>query len=868
MRLRSITLKDVRRFTDPVRIDGITDGVNVLSAPNEFGKSTVFDALRALFFVPHGSTKKDIKHLRPHAGGSPEVSVEVETPDGLFVIAKRWFAKSEAKVLRSGVLIAQADEAEAWISRLLGGGDGGPSGLLWVRQGLLGLSDGEKSEQTTALEARRDLLSSVTGEVETMTGGRRMDAALARCHEELSAYATATGRPKAGGLWSDTIQEVETLSADRDKLAGQVALLQSALDERTRHRAELEELEAPDAVVERKTRLDAARAAFSAAEAHTGKVKAAEQALQTATLVADRARQDLKVLRDAQTEKSASEKAERLASEQLVEAQEGLATHEKALADATKAHDEAEEERKRSETLVRRIEAQTSAAAARERRADLEERIEIARFVREQLEAAKAAASVGPDDTSMDKLRGLLAALTTARALRDSTATRVTMRYAPGREGAVQHSGAPLVESTALAIHAATALHLEGLGELTVHPGEGPAGLGDVAQAEVDLAVVLEVLGVPSVEEATRAHQKRQEAKSALLQLEAELRGHAPKGIEDLQKQIASLPDATSQDIEALPPLDEAEIKLQSASRMVLELRARMNAARDQRDEARTVHTTALVRKEEAERRLNSAIEAMGRLAQQDEDALATVAAQAEEKRLAAEGVLAEAQSAAPDIDAAQAALTRAQSIEDAARKRIEDLRPAIAALDERIRGSAGEAVEERLQETEEKLGASEIRLARIAREVKVLERLQAALEAARSEARDRYFEPVAGELRPLLHLLWPDAELNWADDTLLPQSLIRNSQEETVDILSGGTQEQIALLVRLAFARLLSKDGRHAPVILDDALVFTDDDRIERMFDALHRQASDLQIIVLSCRQRAFRDLGGKALQITTTRS
>ena len=45
----------------------------------------------------------------------------------------------------------------------------------------------------------------------------------------------------------------------------------------------------------------------------------------------------------------------------------------------------------------------------------------------------------------------------------------------------------------------------------------------------------------------------------------------------------------------------------------------------------------------------------------------------------------------------------------------------------------------------------------------------------------------------------------------------------------------------------MLAKDGRHAPVILDDALVFTDDDRIERMFDALHRHAGDLQIIVLN---------------------
>ena len=56
---------------------------------------------------------------------------------------------------------------------------------------------------------------------------------------------------------------------------------------------------------------------------------------------------------------------------------------------------------------------------------------------------------------------------------------------------------------------------------------------------------------------------------------------------------------------------------------------------------------------------------------------------------------------------------------------------------------------------------------------------------------------------------------------------------------------------------------GTAAPVILDDAIVYTDDDRIERMFHALTRQAHDLQIIVFSCRQKAFRDLGGHGLDI-----
>jgi len=61
----------------------------------------------------------------------------------------------------------------------------------------------------------------------------------------------------------------------------------------------------------------------------------------------------------------------------------------------------------------------------------------------------------------------------------------------------------------------------------------------------------------------------------------------------------------------------------------------------------------------------------------------------------------------------------------------------------------------------------------------------------------------------------------------------------------------------------LLAHHGREVPVILDDALIYSDDDRIEKMFDILHHQAQSQQIIVLSCRQRAFARLGGTRLQM-----
>ena len=864
MKLRSVTLRDVRRFTDPVRIDGIDDGLNVLCAPNEFGKSTLFDALRALFFVPYGSRGKEIGQLRPHAGGAPEVSVEIETPDGIFHVSKRWFSKPEARVTRADLLIAQADEAEAWIARLLGGGDGGPSGLLWVRQGLTTLGDGSTKEQQAALNARRDLLSSVTGEVEAMTGGRRMDAALARCREELGAYATATGRPRAGGPWVEAVQTVDTLTSEREVLATRVATLQAALADRTRMRRELAEIEAPMAVADRRARLEAATADHGAAQAHAQRVAAAEQALQAAITAADRAQRDLGALKAATKDHASALKKDVEARAQLTAALETLATAEQALVDAAGAHDAAEDRRRRADTLLRGAQGRAAAIAANDRRSELEDRIAKSGAARQAAETASAEALIGPDDMAMDRLRSLASALTTAQALRDSTATRITMRYAPGQDGSVRHGDAPVPRDTSHPIHTDTVLHLGGLGELTIHPGEGPEGLADVARAKADLAKALDEFGLSSIDEAILAHRARKTAADKVTRAHADLAALAPNGIADLHRQLAALPRKAPEDGADLPPVDRAESELLTARGEAAERAAIREAVRERRDGARTARAEAVVRQEAASAWMDSARSALERLAIQNEAVLAQQATAAAAARDIAEAELVRIRAAATDIEAAEATLRRARSVEDAARKRTDELRPGIAALTERIAGNSGEAVEERLQEVDEKLEVARAHLARVEREVKVLQRLQSALENARSEARDRYFEPVAAELRPLLHLLWPDAQLNWADDTLLPQSLIRNGQEEPVDILSDGTQEQIAFLVRLAFARLLAKGGRHAPVILDDALVFTDDDRIERMFDALHRQAGDLQIIVLSCRQRAFRDLGGKTLQIT----
>jgi uncharacterized protein YhaN len=70
-------------------------------------------------------------------------------------------------------------------------------------------------------------------------------------------------------------------------------------------------------------------------------------------------------------------------------------------------------------------------------------------------------------------------------------------------------------------------------------------------------------------------------------------------------------------------------------------------------------------------------------------------------------------------------------------------------------------------------------------------------------------------------------------------------------------------VLARIAFAELLIDQGKPAMLILDDALAYSDDERIERMFDMLARAATRTQILVLTCREDLFGRLGGTRLQL-----
>ena len=61
LQLRRISLNNFRKFREPLTIEGLGEGLNIIIEPNESGKSTILEALRAAFSFARVDTRR--KHL-------------------------------------------------------------------------------------------------------------------------------------------------------------------------------------------------------------------------------------------------------------------------------------------------------------------------------------------------------------------------------------------------------------------------------------------------------------------------------------------------------------------------------------------------------------------------------------------------------------------------------------------------------------------------------------------------------------------------------------------------------------------------------------------------------------------------------------
>jgi hypothetical protein len=162
-----------------------------------------------------------------------------------------------------------------------------------------------------------------------------------------------------------------------------------------------------------------------------------------------------------------------------------------------------------------------------------------------------------------------------------------------------------------------------------------------------------------------------------------------------------------------------------------------------------------------------------------------------------------------------------------------------------------------------EKLHMAQTHLERISHENESLFRrasvaklLFESMREARDKARQAYVAPLKEKIEALGRLVFDDAFQVDINEDL--QIASRTSKGVTVpfESLSGGTKEQLSLIFRLACSMIVAEDGG-TPLILDDALGYTDPERLRLMGAVLAKAAKECQIIIFTCVPDRYGNIG-----------
>jgi DNA repair exonuclease SbcCD ATPase subunit len=183
-----------------------------------------------------------------------------------------------------------------------------------------------------------------------------------------------------------------------------------------------------------------------------------------------------------------------------------------------------------------------------------------------------------------------------------------------------------------------------------------------------------------------------------------------------------------------------------------------------------------------------------------------------------------------------------------------------IARLEGTIESEGGLGLADRTAAASEEVEAARLALQRIADEAETLKVLRSTLDGARNETSAKFVGPVAARAKRHIERLLPGCELTFSEDLGL-QSVTRAGVDESCASLSRGTQEQLAVLTRIAFADMLLEQGKPVSLILDDPLVYSDDARLDTMLEILSEAATRMQVVLLTCRDRAFRHVAGNRI-------
>lgn len=895
MKITRLALEEFRQFRTPLVLDGLTDGLNIFVGPNEAGKSTVAAALRAAFLERFKT--KMVSDLAPWGLAQPRPSIDVdfEQAGSTYRLRKTFLNRARCELTIDGERRLEGEAAEDALAQLLGyelplkgqskTEHGGIPGLLWIQQGS---SQSITDVAAYAGQHLRDALTRISGEL-TASDGDRLFESVAAARGALRD--ARTGRPK--GLYREAEEQWEQAGLRVAQLQQDRAALDRDVDQLAQWRQSQARRAAEQPWAQFEQQAAAAREQLAQTETLRQRVEAlvrdTETLRQRQALVQERMQRDH---RD-RTERDTL----RVQSDDAAVAIEGV-RQAAAQADAVQrqAADAALRARAERDAVHRRA-AQRELLARRERATALTLQVTAqhrqATVLHTQL-AALQAEHVGPAiaQGDIDALQALEQSLSTWSAQMGALAPKLTYRLTAGAP--VTIGGAVVSGEGEYAVASATDIAVDGVGVFHIVPGGADldALRGKVIDAQRRRQSLLDRMGVDHASAAQSAWLRQSNRTQDIALARRALAIHAPNGIDALAHDLTAAQTAQAEydrqwaaivaERAAASPVVARDGELAfdgSASPPVAELRedassdaddatllARSEAAEKQLDAARQDAAraagnveSAVARAEWARRQWRAACDALDhpdRVREREQDAVHAGEADAQWQAATQQLAGAQAELAARQPELLAQDVRRFEQSARIAREEHDAQRERILQLQGRLEQAGAQGVGEALAAATAEVERLARRRDELARRARALDLLSELLGAQREAATRRLQAPLARRLNHYLGLWSPGAAIR-LDDQLMPATLVRGEASDALRSLSFGTQEQLGILARLAYADLLAEAGRPTLLVLDDALVHTDDARRPLMKRALFDAATRHQILMFTCHAEAWQDMG-----------
>ena len=857
MKLHRLVLTDYRGIAHR-EIEFPDRGVVVVCGANEVGKSSMIEALDLLLESRDRSTKKEVKQVKPtNADVGSEVIAEISSGPYRFVYRKRFHKKCETEltVLAPRREQLTGDEAHERVRAMLAET---VDNALWHAQRVLQAASIAPVD-LSGCDALSRALDLAAGDDAVLSGTEPL--LIERIDAEYGRYFTPTGRPT--GEWAAAVARLAGAEAEVAECVAAVA----EVDDRVRRHAvlteqvaELSQLRlaagprlavaqaAADQIAEltrqaREAKLVAAAAAATnaaSAAAHSGRLRLVTEIETRAATIAE-AQAEEKEAVDARSAACADAEAAEAA---LAEAAQGLTIAQRRVEVARRTVEQLAN-REEVDRLTARLAKMDAIGCDRDRVCAELSAVALTEELLQRIEKAAAAVVRTGDQLAM-------------------ISTTVEFTAAADIELAVgdQRVSLPAGQSWSTAATGATEVEVVGVVTTRVTPGATALDVqAKHAAAQQELAAALADGDVADLSAARGADQRRRELHSSRDQLSATLAGLCgDEDADQLRARLAQLRVGQPRESDLVtPPLDSidarAELDAAEAARAAAEAgcetgRQAATAAGSRLTETSTLATVLHNKAATQHAELDKAAEQLAheRASVSDED-LATAAEAglraAQAAQLRAAELADELAAAAPDAVAAE--LADAAEAAEALRDRYEDAARALREIGIELSVFGTEGRQGKLDAAETEREHADSQHTRVGRRARAAELLRSVMTRHRDTTRLRYVEPYRTELQRLGRPVFgPTFEVD-VDRDLRIRSRTLDGITVPYESLSGGAKEQLGILARLAGASLVAKEDT-VPVVVDDALGFTDPDRLAKMGEVFDTVGANGQVIVLTC--------------------